>query len=154
MKSYLSKVLFAVAALCTVLMMTEAGQAQHRARAYTRSDVDRIIKRVESRSDEFIGLFDRSLDHSGLNGSNREDRLNERASDLERALDGLRREFNRKESYWQTRPEVSRVLNLADGINVLMRKRRMGGQTERVWDNMRVELNALAAVYNLRQLRR
>lgn len=153
MKVYLSKFLVAVASICAVLILSGPGQAQRRPRAYTKADVDRVIKRVENRSDEFVGLFDRSLDHSKLNGSQREDRLNERASDLERALDELRREFNRTESYLQTRPEVSRVLNIAEGINGVMRKRRLGGQTERNWNLLRADLNQLAVVYNLRWLR-
>jgi hypothetical protein len=124
-----------------------------RARGYTRAEVDAVIKRVENRSDEFVKLFDESLDRSGLDGSEREDRLNERAKNLERTLDDLRREFDRKESYVETRPEVRRCLALAGEINDVMKRRRMGGQVERQWGLLRAELNTLADVYELPPVR-
>ncbi|MDT4967830.1 MAG: hypothetical protein QOJ64_2567, partial [Acidobacteriota bacterium] len=90
-----------------------------------------------------------ALDRSGLNGTKREDRLNEYARDLEKALDQLRGEFDRKESYIETRTETRRCLDIASDINVAMRNRRMGGETERQWALLRAELNTLAEVYGL-----
>lgn len=44
-------------------------------------------------------------------------------------------------------------MNTADGINGVVRRRRLNADTERLWTRVRSELNALAYVYNLRQLR-
>jgi len=155
MRDYLPRRIFIIlAATCVVLILSVPGEAQRRRRppsqrGYTKTEVDLIIKRVEERSDRFVKLFDKSLDRSRLNGSNREDRLNEYARNLETALDELRREFDRKESYVETRPEVRRCLDIATDINVAMRNRRLGGETESQWAQLRSELNTLADVYTL-----
>jgi hypothetical protein len=155
MRAYLTRRFFIIlAVVCAVLILSVPGEAQRRRgtprqRGYTKTEVDQIIKRVEERSDRFVKLFDKSLDRSRLNGTEREDRLNEYARNLETALDELRREFDRKESYVETRPEVRRCLNVATDINVAMRNRRLGGETERQWAQLRSELNTLADVYTL-----
>ena len=147
------KVFIFLATVFAVLILSVPSEAQRRRtprqRGYTRSEVNDLIKRVETRSDTFIKLFDRALDRSRLDGTNREDRLNEDARNLEKALDDLRREFDRKESYIETRPEVRRCLDIATDINVAMRHRRLGGETERQWALLRAELNTLADVYTL-----
>jgi|SRR5215213_4696029 len=154
MRAYITrKVFITLAAVCALLILSAPAEAQRRRppaqRGYTKPQVNEIIKRVEERSDRFVKLFDKSLDRSRLDGSNREDRLNEYARNLETALDDLRREFDRKESYVETRPEVRRCLDIATNINVAVRSRRLGGETERQWALLRAELNTLADVYGL-----
>src|SRR5687768_9298615 len=153
MKGYPTRTAFiAIGAVFALLILTVPAEAQRRRlrpRVYSKIDVHNIIKRVETRSDSFIKQFDRALDRSRLDGTNREDRLNEYARNLERALDELRGEFDRKESYLETRPEVRRCLDIATDINVAMRNRRLGAETERQWAMLRAELNTLANVYNL-----
>lgn len=157
MKRSVSKIFVVVAAACAAFAFSTSAAGQRyrtpRERGYTRDEVNAVIRRVETRTDEFVRLFDRSLDRSRLDGTRREDNLNERARDLERATDDLRREFDRKESYFATRPEVARCLNLAGGIDNTLRRRRLGGQTERQWAMLRAELNELARVYNLPRVR-
>jgi hypothetical protein len=159
MRSKLSKIFVTVAVvMCAVSVFSLDAGAQRRrqsprARGYTKAEVGVIITRVENRSDEFVRLFDRALDRSGLDGTRREDNLNERTRVLERTLDNLRREFDRRESYIQTRPEVTRTLNIAREINQVMKRRRMGSEPERQWNLLRFELNTLADVYNLPSLR-
>lgn len=141
---------FAAAFVVTVSASTEAN-AQRRVRAnrIAKAEVDRIIKRVEERTDTFVRQFDRSLDNSRLNGTQREDNLNQRARDLESATDELRREFDRRDNWNENRAEVQRCLNIASDINVAMRNRRLNRATENNWANVRAELNALASVYRL-----
>ena len=154
MRAYITRrLLISLAAVCAVLILSVPSEAQRRRsprqRGYTKGEVNSIIKRVEERSDRFVKLFDKSLDRSRLDGTNREDRLNEYARNLEKALDDLRGEFDRKENYVETRPEVRRCLDVATNINVAMRNRRLGGETERQWALLRAELNTLANVYGL-----
>ncbi len=154
MRGYITRRFFiTLAAVCALLILSVPSEAQRRRylrqRGYTKGEVNSIIKRVEERSDRFVKLLDKSLDRSTLDGTNREDRLNEYASNLEAALDELRGEFNRKENYVETRPEVRRCLDIATNINVAVRNRRFGGDTERQWALLRAELNTLAGVYGL-----
>jgi biopolymer transport protein ExbB/TolQ len=123
--------------------------AQRRNRLYTKAEVDRIIHNAENRSDDFVGTFDHALNRSRLNGSDREDQLNRRAKDLERAFDDLRREFDRHESYLETRNEASRCINIATDINVALRNNRFNERTERSWAVLWNEMDTLAQVYGL-----
>ncbi|HEY0099405.1 MAG TPA: hypothetical protein VGB76_10695 [Pyrinomonadaceae bacterium] len=151
------KFIMAAIALFMVAAVSIPAEAQWgrqaRGRGYSKGQVERIIRRLENQSDRFVRSFDRSLDNSRADGSRREDNLNQRARDLENALDVLRQEFDRTERYQDTRSQVSSVLNVAEDINRAVRNRRLRGNTERLWAQVRSELNALASVYNLRQLR-
>lgn len=114
-----------------------------------RANLDRIITRVEQRVDRFTGQLNDSLDNSRLNGTRREDNLNDRARDLESATDELRREFDRNDSKQENRAEVQKCLDIASDINVAVRNRRFSRATETNWANVRAELNALARAYSL-----
>ena len=121
---------------------------------YTKADVERIIKRVEERSDEFRKVVDRSLDRSVLNGTNREDNINQQVKELENAIDTLRHDFDRANTWAETRSQVQRVMNEADKVNAIVRRGRWkrGGPVKSEWALVRSDLNKLAAVYNLRLL--
>ncbi|HEX8130511.1 MAG TPA: hypothetical protein VF527_15525 [Pyrinomonadaceae bacterium] len=153
----ISKVIMAAIALLMVAAASIPAEAQYsrrsRGRGYTKTQVEQIIRRLENQSDRFVRSFDRSLDNTRVDGTMREDNLNQRARDLENALDLLRQEFDRTDRYQDTRSQVSSVLNIAEDINRAVRNRRLRGNTERLWARVRTELNSLASIYNLRQLR-
>lgn len=152
LKTFFAGTLFFLAVICivTVFASTEAtAQRRVRPNRLAKAEVDRIITRVEQRTDTFVRQFDRSLDNSRLNNSKREDNLNQRARDLETATDELRREFDRNDSWNENRAEVQKCLNIASDINVAIRNRRFNRATENNWANLRTELNALARVYKL-----
>ena len=79
----------------------------------------------------------------------REDYLNQRAKDLEKATDELRREFNKRDLWIENKDEVRKCLNIAEDINVALKNRKLSGATESNWANVRYELNTLAKIYNL-----
>ena len=141
-------------ALCSILLaLSQAGFAQRRAVVYTRADVNALIHRVEDRSDAFVKIFDNALDKSGLNGTHKEDRLNDKAKELEKQLDKVRDEFDDREDYRDVREHVAKALSVSDEINRVLRNRRMTYEVERQWGLLRSELNRLARVYNIRPLR-
>lgn len=148
MKKLATLLFFAASIFAVTAFNSTEADAQRRNR-YTKAQVDRIVTRVEQRVDRFVRQFDRSLDNSRLDGTRREDNLNQRARDLEVATDELRREFDRRDSWYENRDEVRRCLNIATDINVAMRNRRLNRATENNWANVRAELNALARVYDL-----
>jgi hypothetical protein len=132
---------------------TVEAQGRSYGRGYNRTDVDRVIRRAEDRSDVFRKTVDNQLDHSRLNGSRTEDRINAQVKQLENALDDLRSEFNRRDSWIDSRVNVERVMRQSDEVNSIMRKNRFNATVEREWDLLRSDLNTLANVYNLRPLR-
>jgi hypothetical protein len=148
---------FAMLIVCSVVFAMAAptfGQWRggYRSRSVQRWEVDRLIRNAENRSDRFVMLFDRALDDSRLNGTIRENRLNDRARDLERELNVVRQEFNRTGNYYEIRSHIASVLSSAQGINNVMRNRRLNYMVEREWWMLRSDLNRLAGIYNLRQL--
>ena len=143
---------FALAIAFTVLLGAGLSQAQPRVargRVYTKADVDRIIKRVEDSTDKFKKEFDKALDRSRLNNTNREDELNNYAKELEHATDDLRKHFDKTDAWIENKEQVRTCLSLASKINVAMRNRRLGPKVESRWTSVRYDLNTLAGVYNL-----
>lgn len=148
-----ASLLMAVSAFA-LLTTTASAQGTHRGNFYTKADVERIIKRVEERSDAFRRVVDRSLDSSVINGTNREDNINQQVKELETAIDNLRREFDRAQTWQETRAQVVRVMDEADEVNAIVRRGRWrrGGPVKSEWNLVRNDLNRLAGIYNLRQL--
>jgi len=141
-----------VAAIMMLLVIADTANAQRRevrGRGMNKAQVKAIINRVESGVDNFVKNFDKSLDRSKLDGSSREDWLNKRAKDLEKATDELRREFDRRDAWAENKSEVRICLNIASDINRNMRNYRYGAATEANWAKVRFDLNSLADVYNL-----
>ena len=155
MSKKISRTIMAAVALFVVAATSSDANAQMRGERgyYSQAQVERIIRRVENQSDRFVRSLDNSLDRSRWDGTRREDNLNERARELENALDALRRAFDRTDRYHDTRAQVSNVLGTAERINMAVRRQRLRNNTERLWSNLRSELNTLASLYNLRQLR-
>jgi hypothetical protein len=152
MKTNFLKLLTVLSVCGAVLLLADAGYAQKRiarGKSYTKAEVEQVVNRVEERVDNFVKHYDKSLDRSRLDGSEREDWLMKRARDLESATDELRREFDRRDSWAENRAEVRRCLSVAEDINKNMRTRRYGADTESIWTRVRYELNALAKIYNL-----
>ncbi len=149
----ISATLFGLFALALLLTAPAFAQGRARGKFYSKADVDRIIKRCEERSDAFTKMIDRNLDRSRANGTRREDNINNQVRELERALDELRREFDRRDTWRETRREVEKVMRESDEINALMRNSRFDRNVEREWQLVKSDLNKLAGVYDLRQLR-
>jgi hypothetical protein len=149
-----SVVWLAVGGLGFLTPESVAAQGTHKGSFYTKADVERIIKRVEERSDAFRKVVDRSLDRSALNGTNREDNINEQIKELENAIDTLRRDFDRAQTWEESRSQVQRVMNEADEVNAIVRRGRWrrGGPVKAEWALVRADLNKLAGIFNLRLL--
>jgi hypothetical protein len=145
--------------ICVVsLILASAAMAQGTGpggKFYTKAEVEQLIKRVEERSDSFRKVIDHTLDQSALNGTNREDNINQQVKELENAIDKLRGDFNRANTWQETREQVQRVLNEADEVNAIVRRGRWrrGGAVKNEWALVRNDLNRLAGVYNLPLLR-
>jgi hypothetical protein len=141
-----------ITTVLSILILTNIGFAQRRearGKRLTKAKVEMIVKRVETNVDNFVKHYDKSLDKSALDGTKREDWLMDRARDLEKATDELRREFDRRDQWAENRSEVRSCLNIATDIDKNMRNRKYSSDTENIWARVRFELNTLADVYNL-----
>jgi hypothetical protein len=156
MRSNIFKMVVSFSAMLLVLAAVDTASAQRRevrGRNLSKSQVKAIVNRVETRLDNFVKAYDKALDRSRLNGTSREDWLNRRASDLEKATDELRREFDRRDVWAENKDEVRRCLSIASDIDHNMRSYDFGSATESNWARVVYELNSLADVYNLPRVR-
>lgn len=128
-------------------------QGRYRGRHYSKAEVDRIIKRVETRSDSFRKHVDESLDNGVLDGTRAEDRINDQIKDLEKALDELRGEFDRRDNWLDVREDVVKVVNQADEVNAIFRSRSLRAKVEAEWLALKSDINRLAGIYNVRRLK-
>jgi len=152
MRTRITGILVGFAAVLTIFVAADSASAQRRearGRPVTKPQVKAIINRVETRVDAFVKQFDKALDRSRLDGSNREDWLNKRAKDLEVATDTMRKRFDASDRWSDNKDEVVRCLAIARDIDQNMRNNRYNAATEANWANVRRELNTLADVYNV-----
>ncbi|KAF0242258.1 MAG: hypothetical protein FD167_3901 [bacterium] len=145
--------------LTTLLIPTDItaqgrGRNDHRRyeERYTKREVAEIIRRVEESSDRFRKDLDRDLDRSRLDGSKKEDRINEDVKRFENAFDSLRREFDRSDSWWESRNNVNSALNAARPVATRLRNNRFSSNVQAQWRHLRRDLNRLASTYNLPQV--
>ena len=144
---YISILAVAIMAAASLTTMAQ-GTLRYQTR-YSKSQVSSIISKLETSSDKFRRDFDKAMDNSRYNGTSAEDEYNDNVRDFEDSLDQLRREFNRTNSWWETRNQVSDVVNQGQNVNTMMNSISFRRTLERQWNNMRDDLNNLADTYDL-----
>ena len=107
----------------------------------------RAAVRLESATDSFARSFDRGLDLSRLNGTRREDRLNEHAKRLERAADLFK---DRVHHGAVSDRFVDDLFDTARTLDRFMDRARLHRSAERDWQRVERELEAVARYFNLR----
>lgn len=116
---------------------------------YTRRDVNAVIVRVEDGSDRFRKDLDRDLDRSRLDGTKREDRINEDVKRFESELNRLRSEFDSRDDWWESREHVQRAVDSSRNVATRMRNVRFSSNVQAQWRNLLRDINRLAATYEL-----
>lgn len=92
-----------------------------------------MIIRNEERVDSLVKHYDKSLDRSNLDGTNKEGWLMDRARDLEKSADELRRKVDRRDKWEENRHEVENCLKIAFDKDKDMKNRKYGSGTENIW---------------------
>ncbi len=151
MRNNISKLFAGLAAFLTIVALADTNYAQRRVRrsVYSQQQVEQLLERIEERTDAFSTQLNKSLDRSRLDGSNAEDNIAERVSELENATDELRREYDHNDTRGENKPEARKILNTATEVNRIMIRRNFSRQAENSWVRLRTELNALAGIYGL-----
>ncbi len=117
--------------------------------AYRVSDsqLEAVLRRIETKSDTFRTSLDRALDNSRFNNTNREDNINEFVKDFENSTDQLRRNFDGRAS---VDADASNLLVRAARIDDFMRRNlRREYTAQRDWRSLRTDLNLLSGYYSL-----
>ncbi len=135
-----------VAALVSFGLMPAVLAQSQRAYRYNDNYMRQLLKRVETRSDRFSNLLPNALDRSRIDGTRREDNVNNLVTEFEAATDQLQQRFDNGQS---TGMDAQLVLQKGALINTFMNNRRLDNRTERAWSQVKTELDRLANAYRL-----
>ncbi|MBA3440745.1 MAG: hypothetical protein H0T92_12840 [Pyrinomonadaceae bacterium] len=135
-------------ALASIGMTTQAQRRQ--TNRLSDRQMQELHRRVETSADNFRRSLDAALDRSRLDGTNREDNINDLVSDFENQTDQLRDRFSSRQA---VTADVEAVLERAGRIGEFMQRSRLTQQAQGDWTLLQADLNALARAYGVRPLR-
>ena len=122
----------------------------NRDRDYGRYD-DRYLRdsvhRLDRLAKDFERDMDRALDRSRVNGSRREDSINNVVHDFRRAVGDLKSRVGNGRDLNRSSNEANRVLQLADVVERQARPRWSDSRLSSEWSQIRRELRTIEDVY-------
>jgi hypothetical protein len=128
----------------------DRGRRGGRMSDYERRQLRDLARRIDDRSRDLQRDVDSLLDHSRINGSNREDRINDEARDLRQAAQRFRNVAGDNDDLYRSRDEASRLLQQASQMSRFLGRSRLDSRTASDWNQLRSDLRAVADIYNLR----
>jgi hypothetical protein len=117
---------------------------------YERRQLRDLARRIDDRSRDLQRDVDHLLDNSRINGSNREDRINNEARDLRQAASRFRGVAGDNDRLDRSRDEARNLLNEASRFSRMLNRIRLDGRTANDWNQIRSDLRTVANIYNLR----
>ena len=120
---------------------------------YRRYD-DRALKdsaqRLDRLAKDFERDMDRALDRSRVNGTNREDRINEEVHQFRRAAADFKSRVGNGRDLNRSSDQARRVLDEAQQVNRIARPRWFDGRLSSQWSAIEQELRFISDVYGFR----
>src|SRR5690349_22266112 len=120
---------------------------------YGRYD-DRALKdsaqRLDRLAKDFERDMDRALDHSRVNGTSREDRINEEVHQFRRAAGDFKSRVGNGRDLNRSANEARRLLDEAQQVNRIARPRWFDGRLASQWSSIEQELRFIGDVYGYR----
>jgi hypothetical protein len=107
------------------------------------------IHRLDRLAKDFERDLDRALDHSRVNGSQREDRINAQGHDFRRAVSALKSSFGNGRDLNRSRDEAQRVLQEARQLDRIGRARGIDNRVASEWSQIQQELRVISDAYGL-----
>lgn len=106
------------------------------------------IKSLKNLSEQFERQLDRGLDNSRIDGTRREDVLNDLAERFKDAADDLDDAYDNRRDYNRSADEARRVLNIGSQIDRAISRGRNVRNIQTSWRNIQRHLQVLARAYN------
>lgn len=110
-------------------------------------NLNSTIRNLKNRSRSFERRIDRELDRSRMNGSRREDRINDIAADFARAADDLENRYDNRNDYGRSQNEARRVLQLGSQLDRALGRMRLNNGLDNDWNRIQQDLRVLANAY-------
>ncbi len=117
---------------------------------YNRN-LDSTIRNLRDKSRNFERILDRELDRSRIDGTRREDRLNDLAHKFKDAADDLDGAYKRGRDFNRSRDEAQRVINYGSQLDRALSNSRLGRNytLQSAWDNIEYDIRVISDAYNL-----
>ncbi|HEX8142441.1 MAG TPA: YMGG-like glycine zipper-containing protein [Pyrinomonadaceae bacterium] len=136
--------------ILTALVMALVGagfsvQAQRISRAQERN-ARILINRVERRAADFRVSLDVALDQSRIDGTRREENINQSVLDFQASVSRLRERFYQRQA---ATADMQEVLNRAAAINDILLRIRTTARVQTDWAGLRQDLDELALIYGV-----
>ena len=135
-----------IASLLILLALCVMANGQGVPYRLTDKQVKKLIEQLKKDTGKFRKSLDSSLDKSRLDGTNREDDINQFLKDYESATERLYDRFKDNKS---VSADVEAVLDGAVRIDNFMTRQSLRGRAERDWAKVRQDLRQLAQAYNV-----
>ena len=110
-------------------------------------NLNSTIKNLRNSAKQFERRLDKELDRSRYNGSNREDRLNEMASNFRNAVESLDGSYDNRGNYGNGSDDVRRVLSLGAQLDRALSRARISGNIQNDWYRVQQDLRELSNAY-------
>jgi hypothetical protein len=108
------------------------------------------VHRLRDLSGRFQNDLDRTLDRSRVDGTRREDQLNNLAQDFHRAARDLKDRFDNGRNLNRSANEAQRVLAIGSRLDRIAQRFAYDGRLVSEWMQIRRELNVIADAYGFR----
>ena len=109
-------------------------------------EVEQILHRIEQQSKRFKSSLNSALDKSRLNGTRREDDVNEFVKQFDDEVKRLRDRFSEHKS---VTADVQSVLDRAARIDDFMSRRQLSRKAEEEWFRLKANLDELSRAYSV-----
>jgi len=142
---------FSAIALLTALagsLRAQDERPHHPDRREWLGQIAAVVRDCDQRAAVFRDALGRALERSRLDGTLREDRLNDDARRLDEAVSRLRESWNRDRDPERSRQHVRAAIEAAREINWVLEKHVVRGKVQHEWDGLRAELNRLAEIFD------
>jgi hypothetical protein len=159
-----STILSAFAALLFALSLSSVASAQRndpwwgrndrngRNNGYGRYDsatLRDVAQRIKDRSHDLERDVNRSLDHSRINGTRREDQINADAQDFRRAADRFKSRVGNGNNSNNGYTEAQELLSLGNRIGNEISRARLDSRSYSDWSSINQDLRVVADIYGL-----
>lgn len=109
---------------------------------YGNRNLRSVVDRLKDNSRDFANRLDRELDNSRYDGRNREDRINQIATDFKNAVNRLDDRNNRGNNN-----DLQQALRLSNQLDNALRRTRLNGGLQNQWNFIQRDLDTVANYY-------
>jgi len=112
----------------------------------SEKEMKSLLARIDKQAEHFRDSLKSALDHSSIDDTKAEDRINDFVKDFEKSTERLKERYGDKHS---ASAEVEEVLSRAARIDSFMRRHELSPRVESDWAALRASLDSLAEAYGV-----